>query len=110
MRLFVFVAARRPDLFSVRSPRLQAVFKRIGLMTYPLFLVHNVVGAGIIRALTTSGVNEWASLAVAFVAVLTLAGLISTFAEPSVRALVRDAFDWTHARSRLLFASKSTAL
>jgi exopolysaccharide production protein ExoZ len=106
---FVVVAARHPEVFSVRSQRLQAIFKRIGLMTYPMFLVHNILGAGIIRLLTGLGVDQWVALAAAVSAVLALAYAICRFAEPAIRARMRDALDWIEARIVPMLPRKSTA-
>jgi peptidoglycan/LPS O-acetylase OafA/YrhL len=87
------VAARAPHLFEVRSERLQATLKRIGLMTYPMFLVHNVLGAGIIRAAVGLGVNQWAALAMAVIAAIGLAYVICATAEVEVRRRLRTALN-----------------
>jgi exopolysaccharide production protein ExoZ len=103
------VAARNPEVFNVRSPRLQTAFKRIGLMTYPMFLVHNILGAGLIRLMVGMGVNQWLALLIAVSAVLALAYAICRFAEPAIRAKMRDALDWIEARAIALLAQKPTA-
>jgi peptidoglycan/LPS O-acetylase OafA/YrhL len=97
---FVVVVARRPHWFEVKGRRLQTVFKRVGLMTYPMFLVHNILGAGLIRLLTGFGVNKWAALAMAVVAVLALAYAVCAFAEPAIRERMRAALDGVEARLR----------
>jgi len=104
---FIVVAARNPEVFHVESPRLQAAFKRIGLMTYPMFLVHNILGAGLIRLMTSAGVNQWAALVVAAIAMLVLSYLICRFAEPGARAGLRGVLDSIEARVIAVLSQKS---
>jgi peptidoglycan/LPS O-acetylase OafA/YrhL len=85
----VFAAARFPERFAVRSPARQAALKRIGLMTYPLFLVHSVVGAALIRVLTQMGVGPWVALVLAMSAMLVLAYVICATAEVGIRNILR---------------------
>ncbi len=90
---FIVAAALRPHWFEVRSPAVQRVLVRVGLMTYPLFLVHNVLGAGLIRWGVTHGLNRWAALALALAAALTVAYVVSAFAEVAVRKWLRGIID-----------------
>jgi exopolysaccharide production protein ExoZ len=96
----IVAAARAPRLFEARSPQSQAALRRIGLMTYPLFLTHNVVGAGIIRTATELGVNQWAALALAVAAALGLAYVICATAEAELRKVVRAALDRAEGLAR----------
>ena len=89
----IVVAARAPQIFEVKSPKLQAKLKRIGLMTYPMFLVHNVLGAGIIRTATQLGVNQWVALAMAVTTVVALAYVICATAEVELRRHMRGLLD-----------------
>lgn len=86
----VFAAARFPERFAVRAPARQAALKRIGLMTYPLFLIHSVVGAALIRVLTQMGVGPWVALVLAMSAMLLLAYVICATAEVGIRNLLRS--------------------
>lgn len=89
----VFAAARYPERFAVRSLARQAVLKRIGLMTYPLFLVHSVVGAALIRVLVHAGMNAWLALALVIAAMLALAYGISATVEVGIRRGMRGLLD-----------------
>lgn len=89
----VYAAARHPKLFEVRSPKWQAALKRIGLMTYPLFLVHGVLGAGLIRAMTQASLNPWLGLFTAISVALLLAYFISATLEVSIRKLLRSVLE-----------------
>lgn len=105
----IVVAARAPHLFEVRSPRWQARLKRIGLMTYPMFLVHNVVGAGIIRTAVGMGINQWVALAIAVIVVVGLAYVICSTVEVEVRRRLRAALDLADRYIRKALASPQGA-
>jgi peptidoglycan/LPS O-acetylase OafA/YrhL len=96
----IIAAARAPSWFEVRSPRRQALLKRIGLMTYPLFLTHNIVGAGIIRQATALGLNQWAALLLAVVSVLAIAYVICATAEVEVRKQLRAVIETVERLAR----------
>ena len=90
---FMFVVVRADDRFAPSSPRLQRACKNLGLMTYPLYLVHSVVGAFIIREMVRFGINPWIALAVAILSMLSLAYAVSLYGEPVVRKLLRAAWE-----------------
>jgi peptidoglycan/LPS O-acetylase OafA/YrhL len=66
--------------------------RTLGLITYPLYLTHNVTGTAIIRVLTDAGLD--ASLAVwASLAMLSLVcWFICAKIEPAIRRLLKDVF------------------
>jgi peptidoglycan/LPS O-acetylase OafA/YrhL len=109
----VFAAAWAPQLFAVRSPAWRRVLRRLGLMTYPLFLLHAVAGAGLIRVLAHAGVGHYAALCVSIASALLAAYVICTTAEAALRDVFggllgrgermlrrAHAFDWLFAPSR----------
>jgi peptidoglycan/LPS O-acetylase OafA/YrhL len=63
--------------------------RMIGLMTYPLYLLHQDAGAVIVGALMTRGVPADAAMAAAAIASVTLAWLVASAAEPAVRRALR---------------------
>lgn len=87
----IAAVAVRPDWFSVRGARAQSAMKRLGLMTYPLFLTHSVLGAALIRSLVGAGVDPWAALAAAICGALATAFAISASGELWVRSALRAA-------------------
>lgn len=91
--IFMLVIVRADKYFTPSSPRLQRAFKNLGLMTYPLYLTHSVVGAFLIRVMVRSGVNPWIALTVAILAMLLLAYEVSLYGEPAVRRILRTAWD-----------------
>lgn len=84
-----------PDGMVVRSWR---GWRRIGLMTYPLYLIHDdVVGAAILGALMRAGVPYLLSVVIVGVTMIAASWLIAIEAEPRIRVLL----DHTIVRYRL---------
>jgi peptidoglycan/LPS O-acetylase OafA/YrhL len=82
----------RQQAAGTASPEAPAYLRTLGLITYPLYLTHNVTGTAMIRVLTDAGLDAslavWASLA--------MLSLISWFIcakiEPDIRRLLRSIF------------------
>ena len=62
--------------------------RAIGLMTYPLYLLHQQVGAVIVGALQRFGLPGWLAVGLTTAAVLALACAIARHAEPALRAML----------------------
>lgn len=76
------------------APRLQPWLARridtqcartIGLMTYPLYLIHQVAGAILLGGLVRGGVAPLSAIALTVVAMLAAAWAVATIAEPALR-------------------------
>ena len=82
--LVLLLAAGRlqPMLARVIDP---GAARTIGLMTYPLYLLHQDLGAAMLAALVRAGLSITAAAAVALIALLALSWLIATAIEPAVR-------------------------
>lgn len=64
--------------------------RAIGLMTYPLYLLHQEIGAVIAGAAMRAGASYWVGAGIAAAIVLVLAALVARFGEPLLRrALAR---------------------
>lgn len=72
-----------------RSDRLARIARYLGLMTYPLYLIHDVVGAAMIGWLARSGIDRYAALATATVMVLLSAAAIALWLEPRLQRWLR---------------------
>ncbi len=75
MLLIAVAANKNRQAAGTASPEAPALFERtLGLITYPLYLTHNVTGTAIIRVLTDAGLDAslavWASLGMLVLVVL----------------------------------------
>jgi peptidoglycan/LPS O-acetylase OafA/YrhL len=80
------------------------LLRRLGLMTYPLYLLHNVTGGALMGAFVQSGIPTATALAAAIVVVMALSWWISKVPEPALQKSARWLFGvlytrW-HANSR----------
>jgi peptidoglycan/LPS O-acetylase OafA/YrhL len=67
------------------------LLRRLGLMTYPLYLVHNVLGRAIESRLLNVGVNRWIALAVAASTVIAISWVVCVALEPQIRLALKKA-------------------
>jgi len=72
-------------------------WRRIGLMTYPLYLIHDVVGAAMLGALMRAGLPYLAAIPIVGAAMIAASWLIAAEAEPRIRLML----DHTLFRYRL---------
>jgi peptidoglycan/LPS O-acetylase OafA/YrhL len=88
--LIAFAANRGRHSAGTASTEAPAYWRTLGLITYPLYLTHNVTGTAIIRVLTDAGLDAslavWASLGV----LVLLCWLICEKIEPAIRSRLRD--------------------
>jgi peptidoglycan/LPS O-acetylase OafA/YrhL len=63
--------------------------KSIGLMTFPLYLLHMIFGATIMGRLVMLGLSRWAALAAGMAIILLAVFVISTWIEPALQRLVK---------------------
>jgi exopolysaccharide production protein ExoZ len=64
--------------------------RTIGLMTYPLYLVHHVVGLAIMTHLVSMGIDKWFALMSGIASTVALSWIVCKFCEPRIRkALAR---------------------
>ncbi len=95
----IAAVALAPHVFEVRSQLGQRILRRIGLMTYPLFLVHAGVGTALVGLLTGAGLDRWTTLAIVVAAMLALSYVVCAVLEAGLRKLLRGVLD---AGERLL--------
>jgi peptidoglycan/LPS O-acetylase OafA/YrhL len=87
-------------LLLIASPRLQPILARwiapsiartIGLMTYPLYLLHQDAGAVLLTATAGAGVPPRVAAGLSAAAILALAWLVASWLEPALRKLLAAA-------------------
>lgn len=74
------------------------LLRRLGLMTYPLYLLHNVTGGALMGAFVDWGASTATALGTAVVVVLGLSWWISKVPEPALQKSTRSLFDALQAR------------
>lgn len=63
----------------------RTLFRTLGLITYPLYLTHNVIGSAIIRVLVHAGLDASLAVAAALSVLVLICCLICTKIEPAIR-------------------------
>lgn len=64
--------------------------RMIGLMTYPLYLIHNVAGAALLGILIRRNVDPYIAVLMVLAVAIVLSWIVSAYAEPQVRRVL----DW----------------
>jgi peptidoglycan/LPS O-acetylase OafA/YrhL len=74
------------------SPEAAGYLRTLGLITYPLYLTHNVIGAAIIRVLVDAGLDASLAVWAALGMLVLVCWFICAKIEPAMRRLLRDVF------------------
>jgi len=95
----------RQQVAGTASPEAPAYLRTLGLITYPLYLTHNVTGTAMIRVLTDAGMDAslavWASLAM----LVPICWFICAKIEPAIRRLLKEVFSNFRLRPKAAPAS-----
>lgn len=86
-----------PARFNPKSRVTAGLLKKIGGMTYPLYLVHSVAGAGLMVILIHRSVPAGLALVTALITALGLSYAISVYWEPFARKKLSEAARMTRA-------------
>jgi peptidoglycan/LPS O-acetylase OafA/YrhL len=70
------------------------LIRAAGLATYPLYLLHQIIGSAIMEAAHRLGLPPYACLAVAVVPILVLSFTLAQVVEPAVRKRLAILIDW----------------
>jgi peptidoglycan/LPS O-acetylase OafA/YrhL len=91
--LLIAVAANRSRRGVVTaSAEAPAYLRTLGLITYPLYLTHNVIGSAIIRVLIDAGLDDSLAIWVGLGMVALVCWFICAKIEPAIRRLLREIF------------------
>src|SRR3954464_1560152 len=84
--LLIAIAAKRSRRSAGKaSPTAPPFLRTLGLITYPLYLTHNVIGTAIIRALIEAGLDATSALWIALGMLVLVCWIICAKIEPAVR-------------------------
>jgi peptidoglycan/LPS O-acetylase OafA/YrhL len=91
--LLIAVAANRSRRAAVTaSSHAPHYLRTLGLITYPLYLIHNVVGSAIIHVLVDAGLDESLAVAAGLMMLVLLCWLICAKIEPAIRGQLSRVF------------------
>jgi peptidoglycan/LPS O-acetylase OafA/YrhL len=110
--LLIAVAANRNR--SRRSagtapPEAPAYLRTLGLITYPLYLTHNVIGTAIIRVLVDAGLDATSAVWVELGMLVLVCWFISAKIEPAVRGAMTQTISYFGQLPERLPASRRPA-
>lgn len=85
----------------IACTRCKALARRIGLMTFPLYLIHNTFGAYVLGLLSKAGVSPYPAFGIAACLCMVVSYVISKSLEPVLRTLIRTYVFGPYDRLRL---------
>jgi peptidoglycan/LPS O-acetylase OafA/YrhL len=89
----IAVAANRSRRSSDAAvPEAAGCLRTLGLITYPLYLTHNVIGSAVIRILIDAGLDASLAVWIGLGLLVLLCWLICSKVEPAIRRLLREVF------------------
>lgn len=68
-----------------------------GMMTFPLYLLHQVIGGAIMGTLVLAGWNRWSALAATLALVLAASWVVAKHLEPVLQRITKQALLWVRA-------------
>jgi len=86
-----------------------AYWRTLGLITYPLYLTHNVIGAAIIRVLVDAGLDATSAVWVALTMLVLVCWFICTKIEPAIRGAMTQTVSYFGQLPERLPASRRPA-
>jgi peptidoglycan/LPS O-acetylase OafA/YrhL len=91
--LIIAVAANRSrGSTGIASHDATGYLRTLGLITYPLYLTHNVIGSAIVRVLVHAGLDASLAVWVGLGMLVPVCWLICAKIEPAIRRLLREIF------------------
>jgi peptidoglycan/LPS O-acetylase OafA/YrhL len=83
--LIAWCANRNRRSAATASPEAPAYWRTLGLITYPLYLTHNVIGTAIIRVLVDAGLDATSAVWVQLGILVLVCWFICAKIEPAIR-------------------------
>jgi peptidoglycan/LPS O-acetylase OafA/YrhL len=104
--LIAWCANRKRRSAPTVSCEAPAYFRTLGLITYPLYLTHNVIGTAIIRVLVNAGLDATSALWVELGVLVLVCWFICTKIEPAIRGAMTQTIAYFGQLPERLPASK----
>lgn len=100
------------DRMQARAGWLAPAFRMLGLMTYPLYLVHQTIGTALMRTLHNLGTPRFVALFLAAAVCIFIGGIIAAAFEPLFKQRLRLVFasvaKWLDGNERIAFLFQAT--
>ena len=106
--LIAYGANRNRRSAATASPEAPAYWRTLGLITYPLYLTHNVIGAEIIRVLVDAGLDATLAVWVELAMVVLVSWFICAKIEPAVRGAMTQTISYFGQLPERMPASRRT--
>ena len=74
------------------------VLTTAGAMTYPLYLLHQIIGGVLMGAMVRAGAGRWVALLAGLAVILALAWLVAVRLEPQLQSAIRRMLSAAHQR------------
>ena len=94
---FMVWSVRANNLWHRLPGAARGAIRTAGMMTFPLYLLHQVVGGAILGALVLRGWNRWSALAASVALVLAASWLIARHLEPPLQRLTKQTLQLIHS-------------
>ena len=107
--LIAYCANRKRRSAATVSAEAPAYLRTLGLITYPLYLTHNVIGTAIIRILIDAGLDASSAVWVELAMLVLVCWFISTKIEPAIRGAMTQAISYFGQLPERLPASRRPA-
>jgi peptidoglycan/LPS O-acetylase OafA/YrhL len=82
----------RRSIDTTTSSRSAGVLKTLGLITFPLYLTHNIIGSAIVRTLIHVGLDAVVAVWLALIIVVAFSWVICSKIEPAIRDPLKKLF------------------
>jgi peptidoglycan/LPS O-acetylase OafA/YrhL len=92
------------------APAAPTYLRTLGLITYPLYLTHNVIGSAIIRALIDAGLDATSAIWIALGLLVLVCWFICARIEPAVRSALMQTLSYFGKLPRRQPAARRPAL
>ncbi|TKI08333.1 acyltransferase family protein [Martelella alba] len=82
--IVIFVVSKK-SFINTSNGMLSEILRKMGLMTYPFYLLHAVTGSVVLRLMVDFGINKWISLLMVIIIIGFLSYVICIKIEPCIR-------------------------
>jgi len=80
----IFVFSRPGNTGAISAATTERI-RILGLMTYPLYLVHHTVGIAVERYLISTGIDKWLALILSVASMIAVSWIVCKKCEPWIR-------------------------